>query len=66
MNLFRHILNILHTDATNRRHHGVNHYPPHWIGSAKMQDAKLASLMIQVNDAQAQMDEYLLSRMDER
>ena len=29
-----------------------------------MQDAKLAGLMIRVNDAQAQMDEYILSRME--
>ena len=27
MNLFRTILGILRTDADNRRHHGVNHYP---------------------------------------
>ena len=65
MNLFRTILGILRTDADNRRHHGVNHYPEHSIGSPKIQFCKLAGLMIKVNAGfQTQMDEYILSRME--
>jgi uncharacterized damage-inducible protein DinB len=66
MDALRLIISILYGDACKRNLNHVNHYEDDWIYVTAGGDDRLSKLMQKVNQAQNEMDEYILSRYENK